>query len=235
MTILSFTNQTKITISLIRLTMIKIPKAVIFDMDGTLVDSIPYHKKAWLSFLRNHEINLDDESFQAQNHGTIEEMMCRFFGPTLTNTQLMTFSEKKERTFREMYRPQIKEVDGLTDYLESIFLQKVRIGLATMGDQNNIDFTLDSLGIRRFFNSTTGGHEVKKGKPDPEIYELALTKVGVKSRDCLAFEDSIGGVKSAISAGIKVIGIATTHSREELLDFGCIKAVDNFESLLTGI
>lgn len=204
-------------------------------MDGTLVDSIPFHKKAWLSFLRNHKINLDDESFQAQNHGTIEEMMFRFFGPSLSNNQLMTFSEEKERTFREMYRPEIKQVDGLTDYLESIFLQKVRIGLATMGDQNNIDFTLDSLKIRRFFHSTTGGHEIRKGKPDPEIYELALTKIGVKAKDCLAFEDSIGGVKSATSAGIEVVGIATTHTREELLDFGCIQAVDNFERLLIGI
>jgi beta-phosphoglucomutase-like phosphatase (HAD superfamily) len=208
------------------------PKAVIFDMDGTLVDSIPYHKKAWLAFLRNHEIHLDEESFHAQNHGTIEEMMFRFFGPTLINTLLIDFSEEKERTFREMYRPQIKEVDGLTDYLESIFLQKVRIGLATMGDQNNIDFTLDSLGIRRFFHSTTGGHEVGKGKPDPEIYELALTKVGMKAKDCLAFEDSIGGVKSAISTGIEVIGITTTHTREELLDFGCIQAVESFRELL---
>lgn len=209
-----------------------IPKAVIFDMDGTLVDSVPFHKKAWLTFLRNHEINLDDESFQAQNHGTIEEMMFRFFGPSLSNTQLIIFSEEKERTFREMYRHQIREVDGLTDYLESILLQKLRIGLATMGDQNNIDFTLDSLGIRRFFHSTTGGHEVGKGKPDPEIYELALTKIGVKAKDCLAFEDSIGGVRSAISAGIEVIGITTTHTHEELLDFGCIQVIDSFKELM---
>lgn len=214
--------------------MIALPKAVIFDMDGTLVDSIPFHKKAWLTFLRNHEIHLDEDSFHAQNHGTIKEMMFRFFGSTLTNTQLILFSEEKERIYREMCLPQIREVDGLTDFLESIFLQKVKIGLATMGDQNNIDFTLDSLGIRRFFHSTTGGHEVKKGKPDPEIYELALTKIGVKAKGCLAFEDSIGGVRSAISAGITVVGITTTHTREELLDFGCVRAIDSFSKLLTG-
>ncbi len=212
-----------------------LPKAVIFDLDGTLVDNIPYHKDAWLAFLRDHEIYLDEESFPAQNHGMIEEMMFRFFGPNLTNSQLLQFSEEKERIYRELYRPHIVEVEGLTNFLESIFLRKVRIGLATMGDQNNIDFTLDSLGIRRFFHSTTGGHEVRKGKPDPEIYELALTKIGMKSSDCLAFEDSIGGVRSAISAGIRVVGITTTHSREELLDFGCEFTIDGFGELLFGV
>ncbi len=211
-----------------------IPKAVIFDMDGTLVDSIPYHREVWLTFLRNHGIQLDEESFHAQNHGTIEEMMFRFFGSSLTKSQLLQFSEVKEQTYREMYSTQIKEVEGLTNFLESIFLRKVRIGLATMGDQNNIDFTLDSLGIRRFFHSTTGGHEVTKGKPDPEIYELALTKIGMKASDCLAFEDSIGGVRSAISAGIRVVGITTTHTREELLDFGCARTIDGFGERLVG-
>ena len=209
-------------------------KAVIFDMDGTLVDSIPFHKEAWLRFLRNHEIYSDAESFHAENHGTIEEMMFRFFGSGLSKSQLFQFSEEKERIYREIYRPRIKEVEGLTNFLESIFLRKVRIGLATMGDQSNIDFTLDSLGVRRFFHSTTGGHEVKKGKPDPEIYELALRKVGMKASDCLAFEDSIGGVRSAISAGIKVFGITSTHTREELLDYGCARALDSFSDLLTG-
>lgn len=209
-------------------------KAVIFDMDGTLVDSIPFHKEAWLRFLRNHEIYLDEKSFHAENHGTIEEMMFRFFGSGLSKSQLFQFSEEKERIYRELYSPQIKEVGGLTNFLESIFLQKIRIGLATMGNQSNIDLTLDSLGARRFFHSTTGGHEVKKGKPDPEIYELALHKVGIKASECLAFEDSIGGVRSAISAGIKVIGITTTHTREELLDYGCAGAIDSFSEPLPG-
>lgn len=214
--------------------MIKLPKAVIFDMDGTLVDSISYHKKAWLSFLQSHEINLDEQIFDAQNHGTIEEMMFRFFGPNLTNSQLIKFSEEKEDTYRQLFRPEIRELQGLTVFLKSIFLQKVKIGLATMGDQNNIDFTLDSLVIRGYFHSTTGGHEVRKGKPDPEIYELALTKIGVKAKDCLAFEDSLGGVKAAISAGIDVIGITTSHSRGELLGFGCIETIDNFENFRFG-
>ncbi len=209
-------------------------KAVIFDMDGTLVDSIPFHKEAWLRFLRNHEIHSDAESFHAENHGTIEEMMFRFFGSGLSKSQLFQFSEEKELIYRELYRSQIKEVGGLTNFLELIFLQKIRIGLATMGDQSNIDFTLDSLRVRRFFHSTTGGHEVKKGKPDPEIYKLALRKVGMKASDCLAFEDSIGGVRSAISAGIKVFGITSTHTREELLDYGCARALDSFSDLLTG-
>ncbi len=206
-------------------------RAVLFDMDGTLADSIPFHREAWLRFLGSHGIHLRPEDFHAQNHGTIHEMVARFF-PHVTHEKRTELGEEKEITYRKIYRPHLKEVAGLTPFLRQLEALDISAHLATMGDQNNIDFTLDGLGIRGFFRSVTGGHEVLKGKPDPEIFLKSLEKTGLKKSECLVFEDSGGGIRSALAAGLRVIGIATSHSQKELIEMGCEAAYPDFTALL---
>jgi len=209
----------------------KLPKAIIFDMDGTLVDNIPYHRDAWLEFLQKHGIHLHAHQFHAQNHGTIDEMMGRFFPQIKDPYQLYELGQEKERTYREMYRPHIREVNGLSLFLQQMKAKGIIGLLATMGDPPNIDFTLDSLGIRSYFSYTTGGHEVNKGKPDPEIFLLSMEKAGLKPEDCLVIEDSQGGILAAKRAGIQVVGISTSESKETLVSLGCDGVVADFEEL----
>lgn len=215
--------------------LIKGIQAVFFDMDGTLVDSIPFHQEAWLTFLGNHGIHLRPEDFHAQNHGTIHEMIRRFFPHESSREKRMELGEEKEITFRNIYKPYLKEINGLTPFLERLKNAEISLHLSTMGDQNNIDFTLDGLGIRQFFDTITGGHEVLKGKPDPEIFLKSLEKSGVKPDKALVFEDSGGGIRSAKAAGLKVIGIASTHSKKELIEMGCETAFSNFKEILEEI
>jgi HAD superfamily hydrolase (TIGR01509 family) len=208
-----------------------LPKAIIFDMDGTLVDNIPFHRDAWLAFLKKHGIHLNASQFHAQNHGTIDEMMQRFFPQIQDPYQLYELGQEKERTYREIYLPHIQEVNGLTTFLQAIKAKGIKAQLATMGDQPNIDFTLDSLGIRSYFSFTTGGHEVIKGKPDPEIFLLSMQKAGLKPEECLVIEDSQGGILAAKRAGIRVVGISTSESKETLVSLGCDGVVADFEEL----
>jgi beta-phosphoglucomutase len=208
------------------------PQAIFFDMDGTLVDSIPFHQEAWLSFLSRHGIHLRPEDFHAQNHGTLPEMIQRFFPHVTSGEKRLELGEEKEITFRRIYGPELKEIEGLTPFLDFLSQSGKSIHLATMGDQNNIDFTLDGLEIRHFFDTITGGHEVLKGKPDPEIFLKTLQKSGVKAEHALVFEDSGGGIRSAKAAGLKVVGIATTHTKKELLELGCIAAFSDFVEVL---
>lgn len=206
-------------------------KAIIFDMDGTLVDNIPFHKEAWLLFLKKHNIPLESEQFNAQNHGNIEEMIKRFFGQDTPDTKVKELGQEKERIYRDLYKNQIKEIPGLTDCLKSMENQSIKAALATMGDTPNIDFILDTLKIRHFFHSITGGHEIIKGKPDAEIFELCLKKLDLRSKDCIVIEDSPDGVLSARQAGIKVVGITTSQTEEEMKKHGCFYTISNFDQL----
>lgn len=203
-------------------------EAIIFDTDGTLVDNIPYHRKAWIRFLANYGIQLVENEFDAQNHGTIDEMIVRFFGNKLSKERVKELGEEKEKTYRDLFKNYIEEIEGLSNLLVGLKKQNLKSSVATMGDKNNINFILDSLSIRGFFHSITGGHEVSRGKPDPEIFELSLKKLNRKSDKVIVIEDSIGGIKAARAAGLSVIGISTSYDAEELLSNGCFRVISNF-------
>ncbi len=203
-------------------------KAIIFDMDGTLVDNIPFHKKAWMTFLSNYNINLNAEQFQAQNHGNIDEMIRRFFGEDISVDEVKKLGQEKEDIYRDLYWVSIKEIKGLTDFLIKIRDLGLQSSLATNGDIPNINFILTELKVRSYFHSITGGHEITRGKPDPEIFELALKKIGLKSNECIVIEDSQGGIISAQKAGIEVIGITTSYTSDELMKMGCVGTISDY-------
>lgn len=206
-------------------------KGIIFDMDGSIVDNIPYHREAWLTFLQRYDILLSPADFSAQNHGTIHEMISRFF-PLETDAQkIVDLGQEKEKTYRDIYQPHLKQVAGLVEFLQWLDSKQVTAHLATMGDPPNIEFTLDGLGIAPHFATVTGGHEVSKGKPAPEIFLRALAKSQLNKHECLAIEDSAGGVKSALAAGLTCIGMTTSSTPQELKDLGCLTAVSDFYEL----
>ncbi len=100
-----------------------------------------------------------------------------------------------------------------------------------MGIPSSIDFILKNLNIGSYFQQITGGIEVMKGKPDPEIFLKTLEKLEVENKDAVAVEDSIGGVKAAKEAGMKVVGITTSHSEEELMDNGCFLTINDYSKV----
>lgn len=111
---------------------------------------------------------------------------------------------------------------GLTSFLTKMHDKNLIASLATMNDTPSIDLVIDALNIRTFFHSITNGHEIRQGKTDPEIYQIALEKLALKSTECIVIEDSIGDITSARQAGIEVIGITTSHTENELVENGCL-------------
>jgi HAD superfamily hydrolase (TIGR01509 family) len=201
-------------------------------MDGTLVDNIPFHREAWMSFLDKHNIELNPEDFLARDRGNIDDMIRSFFGQDLAEERVRELGQGRERIYRDLYRGKIKEMEGLTVLLQNLGERNMLASLATMSSQPSIDLVIDELNIRRFFHSITNGLEIRRGKPDPEIYELALRKLMLTNKECLVIEDSIGGITSASKAGIDVIGITTSHPEIELLDNGCYAIISDFTELI---
>lgn len=194
-------------------------RAAIFDMDGTLVDNMHFHQQAWFSFLEDHGIQVSEAEYHAKNAGILPEIIARFF-PDVTDIEIVyELGRKKERKYQEIYRPHVKALPGLETFLTSLRQAGIRIALATAADRGNIDFTLDALGIRDHFDVIVGAEEVSKGKPDPEVFLLTAEKLGIEPDACAAFEDSNPGIRAALAAGMRVVGLATTHTNDELSIF----------------
>ena len=204
--------------------------AVIFDMDGVLVDSNPYHKKALVQFCQSHGYNLTEEELRAKIYGrTNKDWITNLFNGRVTGEELKKYADEKEALFRRLYNGFVKPVNGLVGFLELLEEKQITRAIATSAPAANVDFTLQKTEIGKYFNIILDDSYVENGKPDPEIYLKAAAATNYQPGSCVVIEDSLSGVKSARAAGTKVIGITTTHTRDELSDTDLI--IDDFKEL----
>lgn len=192
-------------------------KAVIFDMDGTMIDNTQFHKKAWIEFCKRHGITLTEEEYLHKISGKRnDEILHMLLGRRIGEEEYNFLDEQKESIYRELYKPYIKEAAGLKALLRKLSDHGLKLGIATTSSYRNRTFVLETLNLRKYFQVVIGGEDSKHGKPHPEIYLLAAQNLGVDPKNCLAFEDTALGIKSAKAAGMEVVGVLTAHSKEEL-------------------
>ncbi len=192
-------------------------KAVIFDMDGTMVNNMAYHKLAWQKFLKIRGIVLTEEEFKRQISGKKNDQILEYVLKHKPDaTTALVLGEEKEAIYRELYETDIKEVAGLTKFISDLVSREIKVAVATTAPKKNRKFVLKSLGLEGKFDVILGDEHVKHGKPHPEIFLATANELGVNPTDCLVFEDSPPGIKSAKSAGMDVVGILSSHSKEEL-------------------
>ncbi|GAB2558773.1 HAD family hydrolase [Spirosoma areae] len=196
-------------------------KAVIFDMDGVLVDTNPHHRIAWRDYYQRNGKTLSDADFVqyvSGKHNT-DIVGHLFSNQTLTPAEVLRLGNEKEALFRELYRPVITPVAGLVDFLKALKAAGIRTAVATSAPVENLDFVVDALGIRDYFDALLNESMVSNPKPDPEIYQKAMAMLGVEPAESIIFEDSMTGIQAAKASGAYVIGMATTQSLNELRPF----------------
>jgi len=202
--------------------------AFIFDMDGVLVDSNPIHKIALKQFCKKHGYDLSETDLREKIYGrTNRDWLLNLFG-NLNEETIRAYAEEKEALFRELY-VDIKPLDGLHSFLKKLEATGIPLAIATSAPRANVDFTISKTGITHFFPIILDDSFVTKGKPDPQIYLKSAAALGMPSGQCVVFEDSLSGVMAAKRAGCKVVGVTTTHTREELTETDL--NIDNFEFL----
>lgn len=192
-------------------------RAFIFDMDGTLVDNMRFHGAAWQKMLLENGIETDAREFLVKTAGkTNREIIPNFFKDA-TEERLMELGLRKETIYRELFLPERRAIEGATEFLEAAKSLGVKMAVATAAPVANMEFVLDGLDLRRFFDAITTAADVSNGKPNPEVFLKSAEKLGIEPKNCLVFEDAINGFEAAHRAGMKSIGLATVNSIEDLL------------------
>jgi beta-phosphoglucomutase len=203
--------------------------AFLFDMDGVLIDSNPYHKIALKQFCKKHGHDLDEEQLRAKIYGrTNRDWITNVFG-NIGEEQLRAYADEKESLFRQLYANDIEPLKGLIPFLDQLNKASIKRAIGTSAPRANVDFTLSSTGMAPYFDTILDESFVTKGKPDPEIYVKAAAALGFAPANCIVLEDSLSGVAAGKAAGCKVVGISTTHTALELAESDFVVA--DFEGI----
>jgi len=200
--------------------------ALVFDMDGVLIDSNPLHREAWTVFNRQYGIDTTEAMLQRMYGKRNDEIVRDFFGASLAPEEITARGARKEELYREMAGQRIDSllVAGVKSFLDEY--REAPMALASNAERANVRFVLDRAGLREYFRVVVDGEQVSQPKPHPEVYLRAADLLGVPPPNCLVFEDSLAGVEAARAAGARVIGVLTTHENLPGVDL----AIDNFWS-----
>jgi beta-phosphoglucomutase family hydrolase len=200
--------------------------ALIFDMDGVIVDSNPMHREAWAAFNRRYDLETTEAMHDSMYGKRNDEIVRNFFGDGLPDEEVLRRGAAKEEVYREMAAGHIAEmlVTGLQAFLEEY--RGAPMGVASNGEPQNVELILREAGLRQYFRAIVDGHQVVNPKPNPEIYLKVAHLLRTQPSNCIVFEDSHAGVQAGLAAGMRVVGIRTTHGYLP----GTSITVDNFTS-----
>jgi beta-phosphoglucomutase family hydrolase len=206
--------------------------AALFDMDGVLIDNTDFHVNAWLQFAQKHGRPLTKDQYIENINGRVSaDAMAYVFQRSISPGELIVLTEEKEAIYRELYRPHLQPAPGLLDFLNALKADGVKLAVGTSAPESNVRFTLDGLPLRPYFDAVVDASMIHRGKPDPEIYLTAAERVGVTPARCVVFEDAFAGIEAGLRAGMAVVAVATTHTRDELTDTGAALIINDFTEI----
>ena len=202
-------------------------KALIFDMDGTLVHSDPVHLEAFAAVLKDEGVAIDEEIYRSKIIGRTNEAIFASLLPHLPVDRHEAYADEKEATFRRM-ATQLKPLEGLLDLLDWAEGIGIKIALVTNAPRLNADHMLEVLGLAGRFKVEITIEEVERGKPDPLPYLTAIERLGISAGEAIAFEDSPSGMRAAKAAGLFSFGVLTGLTADEMREVGADGAIMTF-------
>lgn len=191
--------------------------AVIFDMDGVLVLSLPAHWRAWRAIAAEHGLDLTHADFLAFNGMTNADICQRLWGSERATPEFIArVGDAKERAYRAAVAAAVPLAPGCRELLTTLRERGLALAVGTSGPQENVDLILDAGGIRAFFGGVVHAGLVQRGKPFPDIFLRAAELLGVAPAACAVIEDAPTGVRAALAAGMRAVAVCTNHTADEL-------------------
>lgn len=208
-------------------------RALVFDMDGTMVDSMPAHAKSWEEFARRHGIRMPvAEILQRTTGRNGAECIRELMGHGIVDGEAWKLIGEKEAIYREIFARDFRPVPGFARFVHAARDRGLKIAVATAGDQQNLAFVLKHLGLGVAPDATVRGDEGLPGKPQPDIFLAAARKLGFAPAECIVFEDAPFGIEAARRAGMRAVAVLTTHGADELAGPHVIAQVRDYQELM---
>ena len=208
-------------------------KAFLFDLNGTMVDDMSYHINAWHNIFVKLGAGYTLQQSQEQCYGKNAEILERIFPGRFSEEDKRKIGDNKEATYRKEYKPFLKLIIGLDEFLAAAKKQNIKMAVGSAAMKLNVDFVLDNLNIRHYFNAVISGDDVAKSKPDAETYLKCAHALNMPPQQCLVFEDVPKGVESAANAGMKAVVITGLYSLEEFAGFNnIVRFIKDYDNLL---
>ena len=208
-------------------------EAIIFDMDGTMIDSMPWHAQAWVEFARRRSMDIDVPDLMARTTGRNgTECIIELLGRAVSQDEADALTHEKETIYRELFAPRFAEVAGFRQFAAQVRARGLKVAVGTAGDLGNVEFALGHLHMNPPPDAIARGDEGLTGKPTPAIFLAAAARVGIAPEHCIVFEDAPFGIEAARRAGMRAVGICTTNTPEELAGPHVITCVRDYNELL---
>ena len=207
-------------------------RALIFDMDGTMIDSMGHHRQSWVAFAERHGVDIEIGELMRRTTGrTGAECMDELFGRPIPRDEAWELVQHKEQLYRDLFAPEFREVAGFRAFYAEALARGLRLGVGTAGDAVNIAFALGHLGLAELPHALVGGDEGLAGKPEPAIFLEVARRLGVAPAHCVVFEDAPLGIEAARRAGMRAVAVTSGHRADELAGLHVLGAIDHYTGL----
>ena len=194
-------------------------KGFLFDLNGTMVNDMPYHINAWHKEIIKLGGDLTLDEMKHQCYGKNDELLERIFPGRFTMEEKIKLGNDKEALYRIEFRPHLKLIEGLDNFLALAAKAQIKMAIGSAAITENINFVIDNMNIRPYFDAIVSANNVKKSKPDPETFLKCAQMLDLAPSDCIVFEDTPKGVECALNAGMKAVVILGEHEQEEFLNY----------------
>ena len=198
-------------------------------MDGTIVDSAPYHRVAWREIFAQRGIDFTEDDFLFAFGRRNEEIIRSIVSLDISPKELDFISDEKERIFRSYIKNKIKALPGAVELIKSLSVAKFQLAIVSSTPMENVQLITETLDIKKYFNLLISGKEVTEGKPSPQGFLLAADKLRIEPQNCIVIEDAVAGVRAAKRGGMYCISITNTFSGSDLSEADIV--VDSLEKI----
>jgi len=191
---------------------------VIFDLDGVLLDSYGMHFECWRSIAEEYSLRLTEKEFDSLFGRRGRDIARQIWGPDFSEEQVVSIHKRKQAEYRESLNRHFPAMDGAAELIDALVEAGFSLAIGSSAPRENVEMSLRGLDRTRSFTAIVSGNEVTRGKPDPQVFQVAAQRIGLQPSQCAVIEDAPAGITAAVTGGMTAIALSGTAPPERLTE-----------------